>query len=241
VSKKTVTVRWLERLFLASGIILLGIYGSAVLAGKLSSRAALADFELAQAAVHRPSTSSVSKRAAPGTDFTGWDSKRVQAYLKSLTVSKKPAIGILRIHRLGIEVPVFEGTDSLTLNRGVGHISGTAAPGGGGNSGIAGHRDGFFRGLKDVALGDTVELVSAAGTVRYQVRETRIVPPSDTSVLSDRGAPTLTLVTCFPFYLLGNAKERFIVWATQTDTLGPAGSGSAESQQLTSNKKQGEE
>ena len=221
---------------------MLGIYGSTVLGGKISSRAALADFEAAQAAGRPPSTPSISERATSETDFSHWDTRRVQAYLKSLTVSKKSAIGILRIHRLGIEVPVFEGTDSLTLNRGVGHIRGTAIPGGNGNSGIAGHRDGFFRGLKDVALGDRVELVSAAGTKRaIQVRETRIVPPSDTSVLADRGARTLTLVTCFPFYLLGNAKERFIVWATQTDTLGPADSGSAESQQLTSNKKQGEE
>ena len=240
--KKTVpAVRRVEQLFLVSGIVLLGIYGSTVLAGRISSKAAVADFEAARVEGREHSTASVEQKAATDVDFRRWDGRRVQAYLKNLTTNKKPAIGILRVRRLGIEAPVFEGTDSLTLNRGVGHIKGTAVPGSGGNTGIAGHRDGFFRGLKDITVGDRIELLTAAGTLRYEVRETRIVRPSETGVLADRGTPTLTLVTCFPFYLVGNANERFIVRATPAETYGPADSGRAESNGLTSNKEgQGE-
>jgi LPXTG-site transpeptidase (sortase) family protein len=89
------------------------------------------------------------------------------------------------------------------LNRGVGQINETAAPGGSGNSGIARHWDGFFRPLKDIAIGDAIELVSAIGTLQYEVRKTAIVEISETGVLTDRGKPTLTLVTCFPFYFVG--------------------------------------
>ncbi len=230
------TIRRLERFFLVSGVTLLGIYGAAILAGQISSRAAIADFEAARAADAQPSAASVQARAAADVDFSRWDRGRVQAYLKSLTASTAPATGVLRIRRVGIEAPVFEGTDSLTLDRGVGHITGTSVLGGSGNSGIAGHRDGFFRGLKNITAGDEIELLSAGGTARYEVRETRIVRPSDVSVLADRGTPTLTLVTCFPFYKVGDAKERFIVFATLARTQRPVDSGSAETQQLISNK-----
>jgi len=235
VFRVTPILRHVEHLLLGSGIALLGIYGFAVLAGKISSRVALADFEAARAADRQRSQTSAARHVATKVDFSRWDGGRIHAYLKSLTLNKKPAIGILRIQRLGIEVPVFEGTDSLTLNRGVGHIKGTAAAGSSGNAGIAGHRDGFFRGLKDIVVGDEIELLSPAGAMRYEVRETRVVRPSETGVLADRGAPTLTLVTCFPFYLVGDAKERFIVRATPAETRGSAASGSVEPKQLISN------
>jgi sortase A len=225
-------------MLLGSGIALLSIYGFALLAGKISSKAALADFE---ARATRHSQTSADRRAATKVDFSRWDGGRIHGYLKSLTLNKKPAIGILRIQRLGIEVPIFEGTDSLTLNRGVGHIKGTAAAGSSGNAGIAGHRDGFFRGLKDIVIGDKIELLSPTGAVRYEVQETSVVPPSDTGVLADRGTPTLTLVTCFPFYLVGDAKQRFIVRATPAKTQDSAASGRVEPEQLTSNTRtQGE-
>jgi len=112
---------------------------------------------------------------------------------------------------------VFDGTDDLTLNRGVGRIAGTARPGQGGNLGIAGHRDGFFRGLKDVGAGDQIELKIPGRTEVYQVDDVQIVKPTDVQVLEDRGVPTLTLVTCYPFYFIGNAPQRYIVRARATD------------------------
>jgi sortase A len=121
---------------------------------------------------------------------------------------------VLRIDKLGIEVPVFDGTDDLTLNRGVGRIIGTARLGGTGNIGIAGHRDGFFRGLKDISVGDKVDLMMIEARAAYVVDQIEIVSPDDVRVLQPRGVPSLTLVTCYPFYFVGDAPNRFIVHAS---------------------------
>ena len=113
-----------------------------------------------------------------------------------------------------LEVPVFDGTDDLTLNRGAGRIIGTARLGEPGNTGIAGHRDGFFRGLKDIAAGDKLDLVTLGRTERYTVTAIQITTPEDVSVLGPTDTPSLTLVTCYPFYFVGSAPQRFIVRAT---------------------------
>ncbi len=116
---------------------------------------------------------------------------------------------------------MFDGTDDLTLNRGVGRIIGTARVGTSGNTALAGHRDGFFRPLKDISVGAHLELVTPESTIHYVVEKTEIVSPDDVSVLADQGSPALTLVTCFPFYFVGDAPKRFIVQAKATD-YGPA-------------------
>jgi sortase A len=118
---------------------------------------------------------------------------------------------VLEIPKLGLEVPVFNGTDDLTLNRGVGRDC--CAPSERGNVGIAGHRDGFFRGLKDIATGDRIELQTQKRTETYRVSEIRITDPTDVRVLEEQGVPALTLVTCYPFYFIGNAPQRYIVRA----------------------------
>jgi sortase A len=126
----------------------------------------------------------------------------------------------LRIPKIDLDVPVFNGTDALTLNHAVGRIGGTALPGGPGNIGVAGHRDTFFRGLKDVQKGDLIELRTKKGTDIYLVDEIRIVSPEDTSVLRPRGRPTLTLVTCYPFFFVGSAPKRYIVMASLAREIG---------------------
>jgi sortase A len=108
---------------------------------------------------------------------------------------------------------VREGADERTLSRAVGHIPGTALPGNVGNVGLAGHRDTFFRALRNIRADDTIELETTAGTYRYIVKSTRIVTPRDVSVLEASGGETLTLVTCYPFYYVGSAPKRFIVHA----------------------------
>ena len=121
---------------------------------------------------------------------------------------------MLEINKVKIRVPVFEGTDDLTLNRGVGRIAGTAMPGTEGNVGIAGHRDGFFRGLKDISVGDEIDLVMTTERVTYVVDQIEIVSPADVRVLQPRTASSVTLVTCYPFYFVGDAPQRFIVHAS---------------------------
>jgi sortase A len=132
----------------------------------------------------------------------------------SMTSVERP-IAILRIPKLRLEVPVLNGTDAITLNRGVGRIQGTAFPGQPGNIGIAGHRDGFFRGLGNIRSGDKIELLTAKGTDTYVVDQTLITHPDDLSVLDSGARPALTLITCYPFHYIGPAPRRFVVEASR--------------------------
>lgn len=147
-------------------------------------------------------------------NFSLWDSKRIEAYKNALIKKVDPPLAVLRIDRIGLLVSVYEGTDDLTLDRGSGHIADTTPINGTGNVGIAGHRDGFFRGLKDVSIGDDIQLITAESTYTYTVDQILIVKPEDLWVLNAKQKPTLTLVTCYPFYFVGHAPQRYIVQAT---------------------------
>jgi sortase A len=153
----------------------------------------------------------VTEAGAP--DRSLWSPERVAAWQSALRDPAPAPLAVLRIARLRLEVPVLPGTADVTLDRAVGHIDGTAAPDASGNVGIAGHRDGFFRGLKDVTPGDLIELVTLRHTSVYRVEKTWIVDPTDVSVLDPTPGPALTLVTCYPFYFVGSAPQRFIVRA----------------------------
>jgi sortase A len=142
-----------------------------------------------------------------------WAGKRIAEYEESLKVQADPPLAILTIDKLDIQVPVYNGADDFNLNRGVGRIKGTAAIEAAGNLGIAGHRDGFFRGLKDVEVGDRIDLQTVKGEMAYSVSSIQIVEPEDVSVLSPTDGHTITLVTCYPFYYVGHAPKRFIVKA----------------------------
>jgi len=150
-------------------------------------------------------------------DFRLWSEKRIRAYRASLLAHVAPTLGVLQISALKLQVPVLEGTDDLMLDRAVGHIVGTPLPGEVGNIGIAGHRDGFFRVLKDLQAGATIDLYGHDGTARYVVDDFEIVSPTDVSVLAPRAKSSLTLVTCYPFYYVGPAPQRYIVHATVAD------------------------
>src|SRR5437879_3818718 len=122
-------------------------------------------------------------------------------------------IGELEIPRLQLSVMVFEGDDVGILGQGAGHIPGTALPPGSGNIGIAAHRDTYFRPLRAIHANDVIALKPPAGTSRYAVTETEIVRPSAIGVLSRAPGRDLTLVTCYPFFYVGSAPQRFIVHA----------------------------
>jgi len=122
-------------------------------------------------------------------------------------------VGRMEIPRLGISVAIAEGTDAFTLRRAAGHILGTALPGRSGNVGIAGHRDTLFRPLRNIRQNDVILLTTLQGEYRYRVVSTKVASPNDIAVLTPDGNEILTLVTCFPFYLVGPAPDRFIVRA----------------------------
>jgi LPXTG-site transpeptidase (sortase) family protein len=157
----------------------------------------------------------------PAVDQAGSNLEAATKAKDSLTKKADIHIAILRIRKINLEVPVFNDTDDLTLNRGVGRIIGTAQVGRSGNLGIAGHRDGFFRGLKDVGPGDLVELTQPGRTSKYVVTQIQIVTPENVSVLDSTPTPTLTLVTCFPFYFVGNAPRRYVVTASLESSSQP--------------------
>ena len=124
-------------------------------------------------------------------------------------------IGRIKIPRLLFSAVVLEGIDKTTLRRAVGHIPGTALPGEPGNVGLSGHRDTFFRPLKDVRIKDEVDFSTPQGDFRYEVVSLRVVQPEDVEVLAPSGENVLTMVTCYPFYFVGPAPKRWIVRARQ--------------------------
>jgi sortase A len=128
-------------------------------------------------------------------------------------VSTDGLIGRIAIPRLGFSAIVLEGTSTITLRRAVGHIAGTALPGGRGNVGIAGHRDTYFRPLRNIQREDIITLTTPLCEYRYRVVSTRIVSPADVAVLDSSDSEILTLVTCYPFYFVGSAPDRFVVRA----------------------------
>jgi sortase A len=202
----------LERWLLILGILLIGFYVGARIHGVMLSRAEVQRFK----SQLLPQSAQLTGTGFEGTkpDVSLWSEKRIHDYQESLASHFSPAVAILRIPKIHLEVPVLVGTDDVTLNRAVGLIAGTAQPGETGNIGIAGHRDGFFRGLKDVGPGDTLELATQREISTYVIDQISIVAPSDVSVLAPRAHPSVSLVTCYPFYFVGSAPQRYIVQAS---------------------------
>jgi sortase A len=122
-------------------------------------------------------------------------------------------IALLRIPRLDLEVPVYRDSSEFNLNRGAGWVEGTAAPNNNGNMAIAAHRDQHFRPLKDIVVGDILELESLSRQGNYQVTSLSIVEPQELWPLDPTDESTVTLITCYPFYFVGNAPLRYIVQA----------------------------
>jgi sortase A len=131
-------------------------------------------------------------------------------------VNPGDVLGRIDIPRLGMSFAVLQGTSSRTLRLGAGHVEGTALPGEPGNSAVAGHRDTFFRGLRNIRAEDEIQLQTATGLFHYQVDWVKVVKPDDLSVLAPSTDSVLTLVSCYPFYFVGPAPDRFIVRAHKT-------------------------
>ncbi len=223
-------MKTLERLFWIAGIVLLAIALFGWGRSAFLSRRDVAQFEKARAAAAvtpTPSSDATTagdlpsidperlKEADSAVDTELWSPKRVQKYRESLEANAGLPLALLRIPSIDLVVAVFEGTGELVLNRGLGHIAGTPLPGEHGNIGIAGHRDGFFRKLKDVGPGDHVEIETLEGSDTYVIDDIRIVLPENVEVLDPTDDDVVTLVTCYPFYFVGKAPKRYIVRAVK--------------------------
>ncbi len=122
-------------------------------------------------------------------------------------------MGRLEIREIGLSVPVLQSYDAGTLKKGVGHVPGTAVPGGLGNMVLAGHRDTYFRPLRNVRAGMEIEVATAEGRFRYSIDSMEVVTPDKVDVLDIGSRPEMTLITCYPFEYVGAAPKRFIVHA----------------------------
>lgn len=188
----------LEIVLITVGIALLATYAGARTHGEAGRVEAIAAFDEQR------------KLEARTPDQSDWSASRIAAYQEATAGAP---LAVLRVPSAGIEVPVFGDTSERNLNRGAGAIEGTARPGSDGNAGIAAHRDGYFRALKDVVLGDEIEVEHRGGTRRYRITDLAVVEPTDVSSLYPTDDPALTLVTCYPFYFVGSAPQRYIVRA----------------------------
>ena len=216
-------LRSVHYLLMSSGLIMFSFFAAAQVHAVLGRAQAIAAFEHAAARPARAdelSTDGALTGEATGLPGIGeapdqslWAPGRVEAFRESLSGSIRAPIGILRIPSIELTVPIFDGTSSLSLNRGVGRIEGTARVDERGNLGIAGHRDGFFRGLKDLEVGDVISVQLPGANKQYRISEFLVVDPEDIYVLRPTTDDSVTLITCYPFYFVGNAPRRFVVRA----------------------------
>ena len=153
------------------------------------------------------------RRAAGTVDRWGRGSGVEAAYARRVQAQRTGLLGRLEIPSARVSVIVVEGTDARTLGHAVGHVGGTALPGEPGNVALVGHRDTYFRGLEHIHTGDEIRFQAPDGLHRYRVTGTEVVSPRRMDVLDATHDPTLTLVTCYPFHVLGPAPSRFVVRA----------------------------
>ena len=201
---------WSRYLFLAVGLLALGYVGYALVDASLYQSYQTWRFERALKSV-TPAAASIEPfhpppLAAPAES----DRANVES-----AITKGSSLGQIEISSIGLTAMIEEGDDGRTLRRAVGHLPGTALPGQQGNVVLAGHRDTFFRPLRNIHKGDEITLVTLNGSYRYRVDFTEVVEPQDTEVLDHSDDAILTLVTCYPFYFVGPAPKRFIVRASR--------------------------
>ena len=203
-------LRVCERILIAAGLVCVLAYVCDRVCATALYKVGLWSF--AQLKIGSPSVNYQERCCT--ADVSPGAGSRAADYKQALAARISAPLAVLSIPRLRLDVPVFEGTDELTLKRGAGHIAGTARPGELGNVGIAAHRDGFFRRLKDIRSGDRIELMELQHKLTYIVDNITVVAPNDVTVLKARAQPSLTLVTCYPFYFVGAAPQRYIVQAS---------------------------
>jgi sortase A len=211
-------IRWIESLLWLVAAATLGVCLLVLADAKLYQFNVEREFERARRE-QAPSTAIVPAAETENQQPSG---PQPPAETPSLPPAQPPAeppadalyLGRLRIPRLGISTMILDGVDNRTLRLGIGHIPGTALPGDAGNIGIAGHRDTFFRPLGGIHNGDQITVETLGGEYQYTVYSVIVVDPNNLKVLDDIGQPALTLVTCYPFNLIGPASRRLIVRAS---------------------------
>ena len=215
-----------ELLCYVAGVFLMGFFVVQLAQGEVQRQDGIAEFEqMAQAGAAQYSEGTAAESSAVENPQIGfdtndepdtslWNAARIADYKASLQADLPPVMGVLEISSIGLKVPVYSTNTELVMDRGAGIIDGMSYPHEPGNIGISGHRDGYFRVLKDIQVGDRLTLQTLEGEKHFTINATTIVPIVDKTLLRDTDEQTVTLVTCYPFYFVGHAPKRFIVTAS---------------------------
>ena len=223
---RSTAYRLVEVLSYTAGVVLTCFFVVQLAQGEVERREGIAEFErmteaMAAAEIGGETSAPDEVQGFPeigDPDTSLWAPGRIADYEASLKAEMPPLLGVLEIPSVRLKVPVYSTSTDLTMDRGAGIIDGMAYPHEPGNIGISGHRDGYFRVLKDIEQGDQLVLQTLEGTKKFKVDATHIVEISDTRLLQDTEDQTVTLVTCYPFYFVGHAPKRFIVTASLDST-----------------------
>lgn len=221
--RSNLLLRWTRNVFLIIGVLALGSVAFALLDAEFYQAYLNWRFQQAQKEVASPADGDEALPGSASPDaFAGAD--RASFESPGTPVREGASLGRIEIRRIRLAAMILEGTEERTLHRAVGHISSTPLPGQPGNVALAGHRDTFFRALRNIRKDDEITLTTLAGSYRYHVDSTKVVEPEETDVLDNDNGDVLTLVTCYPFSFVGTAPRRFIVRARRTPAALKSGS-----------------
>ncbi len=210
-TRTALILRWGQYVFFGVGVLALSYCATVLLDRWLFQAYQTWQFERALKAAQMSHLS--TGEALRGPSPTKTEADRARAVSFGIDGLAGSPLGRIEINSIGLAAMIMEGVDGKTLRHAVGHVPGTALPGQRGNVGIAGHRDTFFRGLRNIHKDDEITLTTLNGSDRYRVDFTEVVEPTSTEVLNNSADAILTLVTCYPFYYVGPAPKRFIVRA----------------------------
>ena len=143
--------------------------------------------------------------------------KNIPLYPKRPEVGE--SYGVLEIPLLDETLPIYYGVESEQLKKGIGQVNRTALPGEGNNTILSGHRDTVLRNLGKLEVGDQLIASTAAGMFTYRITKINIVDKDDLTVISPKPRDTLTLITCYPFYFIGPAPQRYVISAELISSL----------------------
>jgi len=205
---------WSQYVFFTIGFLAVSYVSLSLLESSLFQAYQSWQFERATKSLQTPTGGADFRPQTLPVDREGGNDLRVANPV--IVRPASPALGQIEISSIGLTAMILEGTDDSTLRRAVGHIPGTPLPGRSGNVAIAGHRDTFFRPLRNIRKDDDIKLSTLNGSCLYRVDSTRVVEPEDIQVLEASDEAILTLVTCYPFNFVGSSPKRFIVRAHRT-------------------------
>ncbi|WP_400243104.1 class D sortase [Niallia sp. JL1B1071] len=185
--------KWLSLLLIVGGVLFIGYGVFNIMDTKAQTENSLSE---AKAAINKGNKK--------------WVEKHSERFVPSIG----DAVGLLEIDKIDGVLPIVEGTDPDDLDKGVGHYKGSFYPDENGQIVLSGHRDTVFRRAGELEIGDELKIVLPYGEFSYQITSTKIVEADDRSIITlDDSKEELILTTCYPFRFVGNAPQRYIIYA----------------------------